>query len=71
MTTGKIIKYDEEDGGYIQPDDGGDKLPFTRSDLTAATQEQTLHEGDRVTFDVEGGLAGVGAKNISLIEETV
>lgn len=68
VTTGKIVEYDKEDGGYIQPDDGSNKIPFLQEDLKASFREHLFKEGDRVQYDVEGGLAGLKAKDISLID---
>lgn len=48
ITTGKIANYDSTTGsGFIRPEAGGDRLPFSRADLPAGghvPQEQERYE---------------------------
>ncbi|GAB5518613.1 MAG: hypothetical protein RhofKO_08640 [Rhodothermales bacterium] len=59
MPSGRILTYDSEAGsGTIQPDVGGDDIIFSREALSPAHKDLALAEGDRVVYDVEGGMAG-------------
>lgn len=65
MAEGRIASYDEEkENGYIQPDSGGDQIPFVLEDVVDHHEGETIEEGDRVTYKVEGFLAGDEAKDI-------
>ena len=73
MATGRIDDYDpKKREGYIIPDtsDGeNDKIPFDE-DALKKHNVTALKNGDKVSFDVEGGLAGLMAKDIRLISST-
>lgn len=63
MTTGTITDIDaHKRQGYIRPDTEthGERIPF---DLEK-DPDTDLSPGDRVTYDVEGGLAGIMAINV-------
>ena len=59
MTTGTVVSYDPEKGhGFVRPDGNDDKVPFETDEALA------LSPGDRIQFDLEGGLAGEMAHNV-------
>lgn len=65
MAHGRIKEYDPEDGnGYIAADGSGDEVPFSRDDLAEGETDDLLRAGDRVTYEVEGGLAGIHAFDV-------
>ena len=62
MTTGVVTSYDpDKREGYLRPDadaDGEEEhIPFELGD----EEPISLRAGDRVSYDVEGGLAGIMA----------
>ena len=68
MATGKVTSYDPDEGeGMIQPDGEDQTLPFDTDSLTDPSLKAHLHVGDRVRFEVEGGLAGVMCTNVERI----
>lgn len=69
MTTGKIISYTEQEGGYIQSDNDEETYPFTLEDLSNLAQAKSVRIGMRVRFELEGGMAGISAKEIVLLNE--
>jgi CspA family cold shock protein len=65
MATGTVKWFNDAKGfGFITPDGGGDDL-FAH--FSAIKQEgfKTLHENQRVTFDVVMGAKGKQATNIT------
>lgn len=70
MATGRIDDYDpKKREGYIIPDTPhgeNDKIPFDEDALEKHNVTE-LKDGDIVSFNVEGGLAGLMAKDIRLI----
>ena len=65
MATGVIVSYDpEEETGYIDPDEGDDHIPFDAQCVADADEGPMLQEGQRVEFDVEGGLAGLMCRHM-------
>lgn len=69
MTTGTVISYDaDEEEGYLDPDEGDERIPFDRRSLEGFQRGTSPHAGDRVTYVVEGGMAGIWATEIRLIE---
>lgn len=67
MATGHIVSYDPEKGeGYVQPDGQDEKLPFA---LEKEERERfgPFAKGDHVSYDMEGGLAGVMAIHLRQI----
>lgn len=65
MTRGTVISYDaDEETGYIDPDDGDDRIPFDKNSLEGFERGAGPKEGDRVSFMVEGGLAGIYASSV-------
>jgi cold shock CspA family protein len=66
--TGYVKAYDPERGkGWIEPDHGGDELPFRRRDVIDEGGE--LRAGERVSYEVEGGMAGTVAIDVRRIIE--
>lgn len=64
--TGTIKKKTDRGFGFITPDEGGNDIFFHSND-TNGTFDQ-LQEGEKVTFDVEQGPKGPGAKNVKRAE---
>lgn len=63
MTRGKVISYDaDEETGYIDPDDGDERIPFDKESLESFEGDPQI--GDLVSFVVEGGLAGIYAAHV-------
>jgi cold shock CspA family protein len=65
MTRGTIISY-HSDGqtGYVKPDDDDDKIPFDRKSLVDFPRGEDPQAGDRVSFKIEGGMAGLWATHV-------
>lgn len=65
MTRGKVISYDaDEETGFIDPDDGDERIPFDKKSLMGFERGSVPQVGDRVSFMVEGGMAGFYAVNV-------
>lgn len=65
MTTGTVTSYDAEKGsGAVRPDGTKHDLPFSTKDLARPELQAQLREGDRVRFQIEGGLTGLGITNL-------
>lgn len=70
MTRGTIIAYYPKEGsGYINPDKEEDRIPFDRKSLLNFAEDEHPRVGDRVTFQVEGGMAGLWATHVRRIDE--
>ena len=70
MTRGTVISYDpDEDTGFIDPDDGDERIPFDRKSLHGYERGTFPQKGDRVFLVVEGGMAGFYATNVSRLTE--
>ena len=66
MAEGKVKWFNEHKGfGFIEKDDGGDV--FVHHSAIKADGFKTLHEGQRVSFDVEQGAKGPAAANVKLL----
>lgn len=64
MATGTVKWFNEIKGyGFITPDDGGEEL-FAHFSEVKVPGFKTLHENQRVEFDVRQGLKGRQAINI-------
>jgi len=66
MASGTVKWFNEKKGyGFIESEDGTDV--FVHHSGINATGFKTLHEGDRVTFDIEKGQKGPAAVNVTLV----
>jgi CspA family cold shock protein len=66
MAEGKVKWFNEHKGfGFIEKDDGGDV--FVHHSAIQADGFKTLHEGQRVSFDVAQGAKGPAAANVKLL----
>jgi CspA family cold shock protein len=67
VATGKVKRLVQERGfGFISADDGRE-IFFHRSGVEGTTFE-ALHEGQRVSFDVEKGQKGPRAVHVQVAE---
>ncbi|UCF89671.1 MAG: cold-shock protein [bacterium] len=63
MAEGSVKWFNEAKGfGFIQQDDGPDV--FVHFSAISAEGFKTLHEGERVTFDIVDGPKGPQAANV-------
>ncbi len=66
MANGVVKWFDERKGyGFIEQESGGDV--FVHHTGISGTGFKTLHEGDRVSFEVEQGQKGPAATNVKVI----
>lgn len=69
MTRGTVVSYDpEEERGYIDPDEGDERIPFDRKSLEDYPEGESPAAGARVSFSVEGGMAGLWAIKIRRLD---
>ena len=65
MITGTITEYNPENGhGYVRPDGNDDPIPFE------ADEGMKLQKGDRIEFEIEGGMAGEMAFDVRPAKRT-
>jgi CspA family cold shock protein len=63
MSEGTVKWFNEQKGfGFIEKDEGGDV--FVHFSAIDAGGFKTLHEGQRVSFDVKQGQKGPAAENV-------
>lgn len=70
MTTGTIARIDVDSGkGYIHPDSDhdGDHIPFELDEVENYPNGKSIEVGDKVSYGVEGGMAGIVAVDIRLL----
>ena len=66
MTKGTVKWFNDRKGfGFIEQEEGPDV--FVHHSAINATGFKSLHEGDRVTFDIEQGKKGPAAANVTVI----
>ena len=66
MASGTVKWFDEKKGfGFIEQDEGPDV--FVHHTGIKATGFKTLKEGDMVTFDLEQGMKGPKAANVTAV----
>lgn len=66
MANGIVKWFNEKKGfGFIEQDDGPDV--FVHFSGIKADGFKSLHEGDRVTFDIEQGEKGPSAVNVTVV----
>ena len=64
MSNGTVKFFDNSKGfGFITPDDGGKDVFVHVNGLN----EDSLNDGDKVSYDVEEGQKGLNAVNVSVI----
>jgi CspA family cold shock protein len=63
-----IVKWfsDQKGYGFIEQEDGGPDLFVHHSGINTSGFK-TLHEGDRVTYDIEQGQKGPSAVNVTVV----
>ena len=65
MANGIVKWFNDRKGfGFIEQEDGQDV--FVHHSGINATGFKSLHEGDRVTFDIEQGTKGPSAVNVTV-----
>jgi CspA family cold shock protein len=63
MATGTINWVNGGKGGFITPDDGGENVLVSSSEIQSADFE-SLQENQKVEYEVRQGSKGLEAKNI-------
>ena len=66
MTNGIVKWFSDKKGyGFIEQEDGPDV--FVHYSGIKGESFKTLHDGDRVTFDIEQGQKGPAAVNVTVV----
>ena len=66
MANGTVKWFSDKKGyGFIEQEDGPDI--FVHHSGIAGAGFKSLHEGDRVTFDIEDGQKGPAAVNVTVV----
>ncbi len=70
MATGTVKWFDPRKGfGFVVPDEGGDDIFVHYSGIKGEDEEfKTLHDDDKVEFDIEEGEKGPIAVNVVVTE---
>ncbi|MDD5722317.1 MAG: cold-shock protein [Syntrophales bacterium] len=64
MAEGTVKWFNEKKGfGFIENSDGGEDV-FVHFNAIQGEGFKTLHEGQRVSFDIENGAKGLSAVNV-------
>ncbi len=64
MAEGTVKWFNEKKGfGFIENNDGGEDV-FVHFKAIQGEGFKTLHEGQRVSFEVENGARGLAASNV-------
>ncbi len=67
MAEGKVKWFNEKKGfGFIENDEGGDV--FVHYSAIQGSGFRTLHEGQRISFDIEQGNKGPSAVNVQKLK---
>jgi cold shock protein len=65
MAQGTVKWFSQEKGyGFITPDEGGEDL-FVHFSAIAGSGFKSLHEGEKVSYEVGQGQKGPQAQNVS------
>lgn len=68
LVNGTVKWFNEEKGyGFIQKDEGGSDI-FVHFRQINAQGRRTLHEGQKVTFEIGEGQKGPQAENVTVID---
>ncbi len=68
LSTGVVKWFNDEKGfGFIQQE-GGEKDIFVHYKSINSEGRRTLHEGQKVTFEVTDGKKGPQAENVTAVE---
>lgn len=68
MQTGTIKRLTDRGFGFIAIEGSEKDLFFHSNELAGGLEFNSLHEGDKVQFDVASGPKGDNATNVSLAE---
>ena len=69
MEQGTVKKVTDKGFGFIAQDGAEKDIFFHENSLEGELAERKLHEGDKVSFEVEDTPKGPNAVNIKLLEE--
>ncbi len=68
MSEGKVKWFDEKKGyGFIEKEEGGGGDVFVHYNVIQQDGFKTLHEDQRVSFDIEKNERGMTAANVKVI----